>query len=431
MREQYVELYKGQDYRAFSPGEHRVPDFLKQVKLTSEDVILDIGCGTGRATKALNKTCKTIGLDFVKAIETDVEFVQHDFRKPFPLEGTVGFCCDVMEHIHPRDVKKVLKNIMKSVDKCYFQICTVPDHFGGGSLHLTVKPFYWWAKQMPGMIRYARQERNHSIFVVQRSFTIREMDKTIKLMEEPEVLKKHIFLNLKEGYEEAVPKEAQATEVALLAGGPSLNEFKGFDGPIITVNGAYNWAIERGYKVSAQIIVDPREWNKRFTQPITDCRYLIGSQCHPEVAKSVPKDKVWLWHSGDMAKEVIEEWSKTDGDKLWYPILGGSTVMLRGLPLLIMLGLRNFHIWGWDSCFEEDHHAYPQPENDDEKIMDILVGGRRFKCHSWMAMQAQEFVDLVKHMLPNDVNLNIHGNGLIAHILNTGASYGGSCMESL
>jgi len=437
MRKQYEELYKGSGYRQFSPGEFRLPDFYKRVPLTPDDVVIDFGCGTGRATKAISKKCKVIGLDFVNALETDVEFHEQDLTKPIEYKGTIGFCCDVMEHIHPRKVKTVLRNIMHSVDKCYFQICTVPDTFGDGHLHLTVKPFSWWAQKLRGLgiIRYAREEINHSIFIVQRSITIKEMEKKVELWESPENMRRNILENLKRDYKEVEPKETQETEIALLAGGPSLELFadSGWTGPIITVNGAYNWAIERGFKPTAQIIVDPREFNKRFLQPvIPECRFLIGSQCHPSLAESVPKDQVLLWHSGDIAVPVIEEYSKDHGDRVCYPVFGGSTVMLRGLMVLSLLGLRKFHIYGWDSCLiDNEHHAYKQPENKETKIIEVIIGGKVFKCHTWMAMQAQEFIETVKHMLPDDCQLAVYGDGLIAHILRTGAIYGGSSLESL
>jgi hypothetical protein len=276
------------------------------------------------------------------------------------------------------------------------------------------------------MIRYARQEPNHSIFVIQRSISIREMDKTMNLMLPEEEMKKHILENIRKGYTECRPHEAQEREVAILAGGPSLATFDRPDLPIITVNGAYNWAIEKGYKPSATMIVDPREFNRRFTQPpIPECKYLIGSQCHPSVAGSVPKEQVYLWHSGDLCGPVIEEYAKeTQGEHQFFPVFGGSTVMLRGLSLLVMLGFRKFHIWGFDSCLMDGkHHAYSQPENDTEKVMDILIGGRKFKCHAWQAVQAQEFIETLKHMLPDDVVMEIHGDGLIAHALKTGAHF--------
>jgi hypothetical protein len=275
------------------------------------------------------------------------------------------------------------------------------------------------------MIRYARQEPNHSIFVVQRSITIREMDKRMNLMIPEEEMREHIRINISQGYKECVPHQAQDTEIAILAGGPSLELFDRPELPIITVNGAYNWAIERGFRPSATMIVDPREFNKRFTQPVVPgCKYLIGSQCHPEVARSVPKDQVYLWHSGDLCGPVIEDLAKeTNEERTFFPVFGGSTVMLRGISLLYMLGFRKLHIWGFDSCITDRHHAYPQVENDTDKVMDVLIGGRRFKCHAWMAVQAQEYLETVKHMLPDDLEMAVYGDGLIAHALKTGAHF--------
>jgi hypothetical protein len=256
----------------------------------------------------------------------------------------------------------------------------------------------------------------------------RKLEKNVELMEPEHVLKANILANLEEGYEELKPFKIQKTEAVILAGGPSLKLFKGFKGPIFTVNGAYNWAVAKGYQPKAQFIVDPREWNKRFTQPVVPgCKYIIGSQCHPAIAKSVPKEQVWLWHGGDMAMDIL----KGRGGE-YYPVFGGSTVMLRALPTLMMLGLRRLRIYGFDSCWDgRKHHAYEQKENDGSPVMEISLNGRTFYCNPWMAVQAQEFVDLVKHMLPEDCELVVHGKGLIAHILKTGAHYGGISLESL
>jgi len=433
-KQAYEKLYSGDAYRIFSPGEQRVQEFLKLAKLTQDNSVIDIGCGTGRATAQIGQHCKVYGMDWVNAVETDVEFVKHDLRKPFKVKASHGFCCDVMEHIHPKSVRKVIRNIMSAVDSCYFQICTTEDSFGehvGEDLHLAVYPFWKWASilQDYGMIRFAREERGHAIFYVQRSLKLNEIDRNIHLHASDEQLKANVLSNLKEGYAEAVPHDKQDTEVAILAGGPSLQLFKdsGWKGPIITVNGAYNWAIENGFKPSAQIILDPREFNIRFTSPvIPDCKYLIASQCDPSIAKSLPKEQVWLWHSGGFTQEVIDGYVKETGKShTWFPIFGGSTVVLRAFPLLIMLGLNKFHIYGFDSCLMDDkHHAYEQDENNENRLMDVIVGGRSFKCHPWMAIQAQEFIGMVKSMIGDHCQMEVYGDGLIAHILKTGAVLG-------
>ena len=80
-----------------------------------------------------------------------------------------------------------------------------------------------------------------------------------------------------------------------------------------------------------------------------------------------------------------------------YTVPGGSTVLLRAIPLFRMLGFKRFHIFGCDSCLEENkHHAYEQLENDDELIIPVNVSGKIFNCHPWMVSQAQEFIDLIR-----------------------------------
>jgi hypothetical protein len=88
-----------------------------------------------------------------------------------------------------------------------------------------------------------------------------------------------------------------------------------------------------------------------------------------------------------------------------------------------MLGFKQFHLFGCDSCLDENevHHAYEQKENDGQLVIPVNVGGKIFSCNPWMISQAQEFIDLIR-MLGNEIELNIYG-GLLRHILETGASY--------
>jgi len=87
-----------------------------------------------------------------------------------------------------------------------------------------------------------------------------------------------------------------------------------------------------------------------------------------------------------------------------------------------MLGFKRFHLFGCDSCIEEDkHHAYEQVENDGQLVMPVNVSGKIFNCNPWMVSQAQEFIDLIK-MLGDEIELEIYG-GLLHHILESGASY--------
>jgi hypothetical protein len=179
-------------------------------------------------------------------------------------------------------------------------------------------------------------------------------------------------------------------------------------------------------------MVDGREFNKRFLEPAIDtCWYFFSSQVHHEVVKCAPKDRTILFHSGDSAcvKELFDEAAKKIGNDVeWYPVYGGSTVVNRALTVLAMLGYRNIEVIGWDSCLRDDeHHAYDQPENDSNLISEVGIGGKWFKCHPWMVVQANEVPKLIKYLLGHieGFQLHVRGDGLIAHILNHAASQAG------
>ncbi len=83
---------------------------------------------------------------------------------------------------------------------------------------------------------------------------------------------------------------------------------------------------------------------------------------------------------------------------------------------------RKVEVFGWDSCIRgTDHHAYAQPENDDDRVVEMEAGGRRFKCHPWMIVQASDFQIVVRNILAriDDFEMVVHGDGLISHLINT------------
>jgi 6-hydroxymethylpterin diphosphokinase MptE-like len=224
-------------------------------------------------------------------------------------------------------------------------------------------------------------------------------------------------------------------EVMILGGGPSLAEYESeirakrtLGIKAVTMNGSYSWALERGLAPVTQIVMDARPFNARFVQPIReDCLYLIASQCDPTVFTGLPHERTYVWHTMiDLTRDILTE-HYPDG---WYRVLGGSTVLLRAIPLLGMLGYRRFTLYGCDSCLiDDDHHAYSQPENDTAPVVPIIATtdgrlvstseteGRIFYCHPWMIAQASQFVELIRSPIGDDIELDIKGDGLLKHIL--------------
>jgi hypothetical protein len=123
--------------------------------------------------------------------------------------------------------------------------------------------------------------------------------------------------------------------------------------------------------------------------------------------------QVWIWHvAGDENYDLLRE---QYGEE-YFPVMGGATIALRAVHLLRMLGFHKFEMFGFDSCVIGEHHAYEQPENDDEGVINVTVSGKEFRCTAAHYHQAKEFVDMISKT-GEHYDLAVHGNGLISHII--------------
>ena len=442
----YKMMWDKPEYRQVAPGEKIAHEFLKQAKPKQGATVLDLGCGTGRGglnlaffggldVTMVDFADNCLDKDIVPMLETQkhaLRFVEADLSQPLPVQAAYGFCADVMEHIRPHHVDQVIENCLSACQHVFFQISTVDDICGvlvGHKLHLSVHPYEWWLKKLKDhkcVIHWSNKTDNTCLFYVSNWATGEEVVDAGTVNTADEEIKKNVEHNIKQGYLQVEPHPTNDIEVMIVGGGPSLpqhiekiKQLRAKGVKLITINNAYNWCLDNGLTPSAMVMVDARKFNARFTKPVVeDCKYFIASQCNPSVFEGLPKDRTYIWHTqADLLKDILDEQYKT-----WWSVPGGSTVLLRAIPLFRMLGFKRFHLFGCDSCLEEDkHHAYEQKENDGQLIMPVNVGGKIFKCHPWMVSQAQEFIDLIR-MLGEEIELEVYG-GLLHHILETGASY--------
>src|SRR5678815_3534063 len=95
----------------------------------------------------------------------------------------------------------------------------------------------------------------------------------------------------------------------------------------------------------------------------------------------------------------------------------------RAIPLLRTLGYGKFILYGCDSCIMNgSHHAYEQTENERKYEIPVVLNpsGQVFKCHSFMIAQAHEFMEMIR-AIGDEIELDVKGDGLLAHILEVGA----------
>lgn len=176
-RDKYRRMWQFDGYREVSPGEELVSKFLEVMQPSG--LIVDFGCGTGRAALALHSAGHEVYLiDFADNCRDhealSLPFLEWDLCHPCPVRAPFGICTDVLEHIPTEDVRKVVGNIMASAQNVFFQISTVNDVFGqvlGTPLHLTVRQHSWWRDLFEGLgytITYDSDRGIASLFAVSR-----------------------------------------------------------------------------------------------------------------------------------------------------------------------------------------------------------------------------------------------------------------------
>lgn len=248
----------------------------------------------------------------------------------------------------------------------------------------------------------------------------------------------HVAHNIRLMLPQVKPHTANNNIVALVCGGPSLVTHEkelvqaAWDGAkVVCVNGAYRWCIERNIRPSAMVMLDARKFNVRFVdQDVPGCRYLLASQCHPEAFRITHNRDVLIWHACSSGQSELDMLNEYYFNRC-FPVTIGTTVAIRAISLLRMLGFKSFDIFGLDSCWiDTAHHAYQQSENDKDQRISVWLRpkGRddfsaQFICSPWMMKQADDFQRLIRER-GNDFRLNVRGDGLIASMLRIAAELG-------
>ena len=210
----------------------------------------------------------------------------------------------------------------------------------------------------------------------------------------------------------------------LVCGAPSMRDSLGAikdhkrrGTPIVTVNNALKFLAENGVTPTSHAMLDARPENAAFVEnPVEGVRYFVASQCHPSVFDALEGQDVIMWHNaigdGDDLVEITKDYVRDDRPLIQVP--GGCTVGLRAMYLIFMSGFRKIHIYGMDSSYDgEQHHAYPQPLNDKDAGLNVVMGNKQYHCARWMARQAEEFRGHFHDLEARGMTIFVHGKGLI------------------
>jgi hypothetical protein len=399
-------------------GSHRHAGFLAEM-LDDGDTVLDYGCGKGTLKIAM------AGYD---VREFDPGIPGKD-AEPEPADVVV--CTDVLEHIEPEYIDKVIGHIYSLARKRVFlTIAMRPAHAvlpDGRNAHLIIEGLDWW------------KEKLSKHFVMDSITTVGMKDGALD--GEATIVASPIHelkdIPAKGAIDDAVRGEQMAScmarglprveasggkgEVVLLCYGPSLNEMfpmiKSFADrgvPIVTVSGAHDWLIERGLVPYAHSDIDGREHKSRIlNRPDHRVKYWMASVCHPAYFDKLDGYDVSTFHI--MNSDDTVEWVKRNDPGSWL-LTGGLTVGNRVLGLLHHMGYETIHVFGMDCSFSEDaRHAGPHTGKVQKK-MQIRCGDEWFTSSPQMISAARDIIASLDHMkLVSDVTF--YGNGLLQKMI--------------
>jgi uncharacterized Rossmann fold enzyme len=208
----------------------------------------------------------------------------------------------------------------------------------------------------------------------------------------------------------------------IVGGGPSLKDSLGklklrqsLGHKVFSTNNTHDYLINNGIIPDFHVMVDARPENAAFVKtPHKQVKYYIASMCHPDVFDALQGFDVTVFHCNvDGAYELLKDIKH----KPVHLLGAGTTVGIRAMLIAELMGYRDLSLYGMDSCVTDIHHSYPQPLNDNDRIISAVYGDKAFKCAPWMIGQAQDFIEFVMRFTGR---VSVAGEGLLAHIASMG-----------
>lgn len=228
---------------------------------------------------------------------------------------------------------------------------------------------------------------------------------------------------------ESMPKDQ---EVVFVCGGWSaednFQEIKALYDSGINVwscNGSHDWLIERGIIPTGFILFDAQPKQIKYLKNSrSDIKYLLSTKTDPSVLDHMKDMDVQLWHpmnSKNGWKNEINDVFAGSGI-LW--IAGGTSVGVKGMKLLMAMGMSKIHMFGFDCCLDgERHHVYEFDNGGHEHgVIEVKLPNddRVWYTTRQLAASYLSFMNSLEDLIASriDFDIKVYGDGMLAYNLN-------------
>lgn len=258
--------------------------------------------------------------------------------------------------------------------------------------------------------------------------------KSKKLMDEQVLadnVRKNVAANYPRFFDRPDILKIKGEPIALIAGGPSLNQTieraKAFK-HVMVAGSAHDHVVRCGIEPTYAVMTDGIASSVDYlTYPQKNCTYLFASQIDPKCFERVKAAgaKINMWHYGGQIGDDLDidanEYFNNERTISW-----AAAVTLNSMQLCLLLGYQHIHLFGFDCAHIGDqHHAYemtdwaPGPSLK-PFFADVGEDGTQVWTDMGLVLQAAQFMQIVRSSDGNFMQFTVHGPGLVREMVRQG-----------
>ena len=220
-------------------------------------------------------------------------------------------------------------------------------------------------------------------------------------------------------------------KMAIVGAGPSVSDYldeiraikeaRDFNN-LISVNGAHNWLVKSGVKPRIHIVFEPDLEDVRDAlggDPAEGVTYYIASQCDKKIFRQLEGHNRVIWHAFQPPQEYQQAIHRYFPGE--FMVAGGYATFFRAISISVILGFRDFELFGIDCSFKDSSHIDGYAIANVEPRTNVWGSDprtnrlKKFTTQGGLAFQANEFIELCKHN-HDGLSIRVHGDGLLRYL---------------